>query len=123
MIDDVLVNAYVQNLNATPADTFPEQPANPEAELFDGVSKDILDLQDLAQKLNDVNKALTDFEVKSNEWHDFLIQQRDSMDIDVETFKEYETDEKSTLTSINKIKAYLLQINNEMTVLRDTLKQ
>ena len=116
MIDDVLVNAYVQNLNAVPAETFPEQPANPEAELFDGVSKDILDLQDLAQKLNDVNKALTDFDVKSNEWHDFLIQQRDSMDVDIETFKEYETDEKSTLTSINKIKAYLLQINNEMTV-------
>ena len=121
--NDIFVSEYIKNLNAVPADNFPVQPIEPEEDTFDGVSKDVLDVQDLEQKLNDVNKALTDFEVKSNEWHEFLNQTKDSMDIDAELFKQYEIDQNATLASINKIKDHLLQIKCELSTIKDTLKQ
>ena len=123
MNDDIFVSEYLRNLNAVPSSTLPPIPEDPQENTFDGVSKDILNLQDLEQKLNDVNKALTNFETKSNEWHDFLIQSKDEMDFDSETFKQYEIDETATLASINRIKDYLLKIKSELTTLRDTLKQ
>lgn len=123
MGDDIFVSEYLKSLNAVPAENFPLVPEEPEEDLFDGVSKDILDLQDLEQKLNDVNTALTNFESKSNQWHNFLIQTKNDEDFDPELLKQYETDQAATLTSINKIKGLLLQINTEMSVLKDTLKQ
>lgn len=122
VIDDIFVNAYVKNLNAVPATTFPTDEVEQE-EVFDGVSKEVLDLKDLQQKLNDINTALTNFEVKSNEWHDFLIQEKENADFDTELFKQYETDQAATLASINRIKDHLIQIKNQMSTLKDTLKQ
>lgn len=122
--NDIFVNAYVQSLNAVPSSTFPSDPEiEMQEQVYDGVSKDVLDIHQLEQKLNDVNTALTNFEVKSNEWHDFLLQTKDSMDVDTELFKQYETDQATTLASINKIKDHLIQIKNELTTLKDTLKQ
>lgn len=123
MENDIFVSEYLKNLNVAPSSTLPQMPVEEQQELFDGVSKDVLDLQDLEQKLNDVNTALTKFEAKSNEWHDFLIQTKNDADFDAELFKQYEIDQAATLTSINKIKGLLLQINTEMSVLKDTLKQ
>lgn len=123
MGDDIFVSEYLRSLNTVPSSTLPQIPQEPQEDLFDGVSKDVLNLQDLEQKLNDVNTALTNFEAKSNQWHDFLIQTKDDEDFDPELFKQYETDQAATLTSINKIKGLLLQINTEMSVLKDTLKQ
>lgn len=123
MENDIFVSEYLKNLNVVPSSTLPQMPVEEQQELFDGVSKDVLDLQDLEQKLNDVNTALTKFEAKSNEWHDFLIQTKNDADFDAELFKQYEIDQAATLTSINKIKGLLLQINTEMSVLKDTLKQ
>lgn len=121
--NDIFVSEYIKNLNAVPADTFPEQPVEPVENTFDGISKDVLDVQDLEQKLNAVNTALTNFEAKSNEWHDFLNQTKDEMDIDPETFKQYEIDQNATLASINRIKDHLLQIKSELSTIKDTLKQ
>lgn len=123
MENDIFVSEYLKNLNTVPADNFPQVPEEPQEDLFDGVSKDVLDLQDLEQKLNDVNTALTNFESKSNQWHNFLIQSKNDTDFDAELLKQYETDQAATLASINKIKGLLLQINTEMSVLKDTLKQ
>lgn len=123
MGDDIFVSEYLKSLNAVPAENFPQVPEEPLENTFDGVSKDILNLQELEQKLNDVNTALTNFESKSNQWHNFLIQTKNDEDFDPELLKQYETDQAATLTSINKIKGLLLQINTEMSVLKDTLKQ
>lgn len=124
MIDNVFTQTYVQNLNpvTTPSQTFPPDPAV-QGEVFDGVSKEVLNLEQLETKLNDINTALTDFESKSNQWHNFLIQSKNETDLDPELFKQYEADQTTTLTSINKIKGLLLQINTQMSVLKDTLKQ
>ena len=122
--NDIFVNTYVQSLNTPPSSLIPPDYTPQEQEqVYDGVSKDVLNLQQLEQKLNDINTALTNFEAKSNEWHDFLIQQKDDMDIDPETFKQYEVDQTSTLASINRIKDHLLQIRTELSTLKDTLKQ
>lgn len=121
--DDVFVSEYLKNLNAVPSSTLPQIPEEPLENTFDGVSKDILNLQELEQKLNDVNTALTNFEVKSNQWHDFLLQIKDEMDVAEDTFKQYEVDQNTTLASINRIKDHLLQIRSELTLLKDTLKQ
>ena len=122
--NDIFVNAYVQSLNSAPSALIPPDYTDEQMEqIYDGVSKDVLNIQELEQKLNDINTALTNFEAKSNEWHDFLIQQKNDMDIDPETFKQYEIDQTSTLASINRIKDHLLQIRTELTTLKDTLKQ
>ena len=122
--NDIFVNAYVQSLNNAPSALIPPDYTDDQIEdVYDGVSKDVLNLQDLEQKLNDINTALTNFEAKSNEWHDFLIQQKDDMELDAETFKQYEVDQTSTLASINRIKDHLLQIRTELSTLKDTLKQ
>lgn len=123
-MNDVFTQTYVQNLNpvTTPAQSFPPDPAV-QGEVFDGVSKEVLNLEQLETKLNDINTALTNFESKSNEWHNFLIQSKNQTDLDPETFKQYEADQATTLASINKIKGLLLQINTQMSVLKDTLKQ
>lgn len=121
--DDIFVSEYLKSLNAVPSSILPQIPEEPQENTFDGVSKDILNLQDLEQKLNDVNTALTNFEAKSNEWHDFLIQTKDDMCVDEETFKQYEIDQNATLASINRIKDHLIQIRSELTTLKDTLKQ
>ena len=117
-------NTYLQMLNSTPSTMIPQAPPQPTiADTFDGVSQDVINLKDLQQKLNDVNKSLTEFETKSNQWHDFLIQSRGQLDVDPETFKQYEVDQQNTLLSINKIKNLLLQIKSQLGVLKDTLKQ
>lgn len=120
---DIFDNTYVKMLNATPSSLLPEPPPEPEEETFDGVSKEVLDLQQIERKLNDINTALTNFEVKSNEWHDFLINNKSELAIEGEVFENYEQDEKDTLASINKIKTKLLEIGAELTVLKSTLKQ
>lgn len=124
MMTDVFDNAYLSMLNATPSTLLPTPPeAEPVEETFDGVSKDLLNLQDIELKLNDINTALTNFEAKTNQWQQFMIANKSELAVDDESFKSYELDEKATLESINKIKGKILQINSEISVLKSALKQ